>query len=746
MDQALAAIHQGNPGRLPVQLCLAERDGSVSLFCRFADELRAVVEGQLFAHYPDARQELLPDEALDRFGEACWTADMQLRRNLFPIRSYPAFEDKLNRVTADPLSTLLMTVGQDRRGSTRSRIEIDVRPASHRRLKRAHRILKRLDTPLFAAHPSLALRYADWSLCPSRFKRIVARIMGALVGRLGRRSAPQVLTGPVGKAAHTERMEAAFAKLRHHVFEARVRLIVRGAPGAAAAAQKKMREMAGALGSFSRPAGAEFHLGPLRPRGSRQESKLGPPMLLSSEELSTLWHPATETVRSPGLDVNASRELEPPVALPTVEHETAILGRTQFRERRQLFGIRRDDRRRHLLIVGKTGMGKTTLLRQLLQSDVEAGRGIALLDPHGDLAEAVAAAIPRHRTNDVILFDAGDRGHPLSFNLMADCHPDQRSLVASGIVSAFKKIYGDSWGPRLEHVLRNALLALLEHPGTSLLSVSRLLGDAHYRAALVGRIADPVVRTFWQREFASWRPQYMTEAIAPVQNKIGQFLSHPVLRAILGQADSSLDLRRVLDEGKVLIVNLSKGRIGEDGSQLLGALLVTGLQLASMSRSDVSEERRRDFYLYVDEFQNFATESFATVLSEARKYRLNCILSHQYLGQLDEPIANAVFGNVGSLLSFQVGASDADFLAAQLGPGVEPADLMALPKYAAYVRLLIDGLPSRPFSMRTVSPSTPRDAAERFEIVRRVSRRRYARPVADVSREIERALTGSGVK
>jgi hypothetical protein len=328
---------------------------------------------------------------------------------------------------------------------------------------------------------------------------------------------------------------------------------------------------------------------------------------------------------------------------------------------------------------------------------------------------------------------------------MADCHPDQRSLVASGIVSAFKKMYGESWGPRLEHVLRNALLALLEHPGTSLLSVSRLLGDAHYRAALVGRIADPVVRTFWQREFASWRPQYMTEAVAPVQNKIGQFLSHPVLRAILGQADSSLDLRSVLDDGKVLIVNLSKGRIGEDGSQLLGALLVTGLQLAAMSRSDVPEERRRDFYLYVDEFQNFATESFATVLSEARKYRLNCILSHQYLGQLDEPIANAVFGNVGSLLSFQVGASDADFLTAQLGPGVEPADLMALPKYAAYVRLLIDGLPSRPFSMRTVAPSTPRDAAERFEIVRRVSRRRYARPVAEVSREIERALTGSGV-
>jgi hypothetical protein len=746
MDHALAAIHQGNPSRLPIQLCLAERDGSVSLFCRFADELRAVVEGQLFAHYPDARQELLPDEALDRVGETCWTSDVQLRRNLFPIRSYPAFEDKLNRVTADPLSTLLMTVGQDRRGSTRSRIEIDVRPASHRRLKRAHRILKRLDTPLFAAHPALALRYADWSLCPSRFKRIVARIIGTLAGRLGRRSGPQVLTGPVGKAAHTERMEAAFAKLHHHVFEARVRLIVRGAPGAVTAAQKRMHEMAGALGSFSRSAGAEFQLGPVRPRGSRQESKLGPPMLLSSEELSTLWHPATETVQSPGLEVNASRELEPPVALPTVERETAILGRTQFRERHQLFGIRRDDRRRHLLIVGKTGMGKTTLLRQLLQSDVEAGRGVALLDPHGDLAEAVAAAIPRHRTNDVILFDAGDRGHPLSFNLMADCHPDQRSLVASGIVSAFKKIYGDSWGPRLEHVLRNALLALLEHPGTSLLSVSRLLGDAHYRAALVGRIADPIVRTFWQREFASWRPQYMTEAIAPVQNKIGQFLSHPVLRAILGQSDSSLDLRRVLDEGKVLIVNLSKGRIGEDGSQLLGALLVTGLQLASMSRSDVPEERRRDFYLYVDEFQNFATESFATVLSEARKYRLNCILSHQYLGQLDEAIANAVFGNVGSLLSFQVGANDADFLAAQLGPGVESADLMALPKFAAYMRLLIDGLPSRPFSMRTVAPSTPRDAAERFEIVRRVSRRRYARPVAEVSREIERALTGVGIR
>jgi len=442
------------------------------------------------------------------------------------------------------------------------------------------------------------------------------------------------------------------------------------------------------------------------------------------------------------MQVTESRELEPPVRLPiaTAESDLALLGRTKFRAQRQVFGIRGDDRRRHLAIIGKTGMGKTTLLQRLVACDIQAGQGCALIDPHGDLAESILDAIPSHRTNDTVFFDAGDREYPLAFNPLACRDPEQRPLVASGIVSAFKKLYGESWGPRMEHILRNALLALLEIPGTSLLSLQRILSDFDYRKMATARITDPVVRSFWEREFAHWKPQYQAEAVAPIQNKVGQFLSHPILRAIVGQRRCTLDLRRLMDDGHVLIVNLSKGRIGEDGSTLLGSLLVTGIQLAAMSRADVPETDRRDFFLYVDEFQNFATDSFATILSEARKYRLSLTLANQYLAQMDEATMAAVFGNVGSLLSFQVGASDAEVIAEQLGGDVTPRDLMALPKYTAYLRLLIDGQPSRPFSIQTLPPKADQRGRGRAAVIRRTSRHRYSRPAHQVEEEIQRAF------
>jgi len=379
------------------------------------------------------------------------------------------------------------------------------------------------------------------------------------------------------------------------------------------------------------------------------------------------------------MEVTLSRQLEPPAVLPSEGSEPglATLGRVLFRQRRELFGVRLDDRRRHLAIIGKTGMGKSTLLHNLVASDINARQGVGLIDPHGDLADSVLDFIPKRRTNHVVVFDAGDREHPLAFNPLAARSPEQRPLVASGIVSAFKKLYGESWGPRLEHILRNALLALLENPGTSLLSLVRLLSDSGYRNEAVSRLQDPVVRSFWQNEFAKWKPNFRAEAIAPIQNKIGQFLSHPILRPILSQPRTRLDFRRIIDEGQILIVNLSKGRIGEDASTLLGSLLVTSLQLAAMSRADVPEDHRPDFFLYVDEFQNFATESFATILSEARKYRLSLTLANQYLAQMDDQTLEAVFGNVGSLLCFQVGARDAEPLAEQFGGDLTPQDLIA---------------------------------------------------------------------
>jgi hypothetical protein len=341
----------------------------------------------------------------------------------------------------------------------------------------------------------------------------------------------------------------------------------------------------------------------------------------------------------------------------------------------------------------------------------------------------------------VVLFDATDRDYPLAFSPLACRDTEQRPLVASGVVSAFKKLYGDSWGPRLEHILRNSVLTLVEIPGSSLLSLQRLLSDLLYRRSVTARLADPVLRAFWENEFGKWKPNFQAEAVAPILNKVGQFLSQPILRAILGQPRSTLDLRAIMDDGRVLIVNLSKGKLGEDASAMLGALLVTNFQLAAMSRAEIPEENRRDFFLYVDEFQNFATESFGVILSEARKYRLSLTIANQYLAQMEEATAEAVFGNVGSLLCFQVGAHDAETLAEQLGGDATEQDLLMLPRFTAYARLLIDGMPSRAFSMQTLAPRRSRSRDQRrADIIRRASRRRYGREAGDVAREIERAF------
>lgn len=344
--------------------------------------------------------------------------------------------------------------------------------------------------------------------------------------------------------------------------------------------------------------------------------------------------------------------------------------------------------------------------------------------------------MPRQRTNDIILFDAGDSAHALAFNILDCSNPAQRPLVASGVLSAFKKLYADFWGPRLEHVLRNALLTLLEVPGTSFVSLLRLLTDAGYRSVIVKKVGDPIVKSFWLREFAAWPAKLQAEALAPILNKVGAFVASPLLRNVVGQGRSSFNLRSVMDEGKVLLVNLSKGRVGDDASALLGSFLVTAIQLAAMSRAELPEERRQDFYLYVDEFQNYATESFAVILSEARKYRLNLTLANQYLAQMEETTRDAVFGNIGTLISFQVGAQDAELLAQQLGGELTPGDLLQLPAYHAYARVLIRGQPSRPFTLQTLPAPASRHDAKRPEIIRRESRSRYARPSQEVEREL----------
>lgn len=418
--------------------------------------------------------------------------------------------------------------------------------------------------------------------------------------------------------------------------------------------------------------------------------------------------------------------------------EIAVFAETTFRNQRKKFGIKSDDRRRHMYLIGKTGMGKSTVLENMIIDDIRAGRGVAVVDPHGDLAEKVMAYIPEERVKDVIYFNPADIDYPIAFNVVEQVDSRLQHLVASGLIGVFQKLWADSWGPRLEYILRNAILAILDYPGSTLLGVVRMLSDKPYRKRVVANIKDPVVKAFWENEFTGYADKFASEAVSPIQNKVGQFLSSSLMRNIVGQIKSSIDLRKVMDEGKILILNLSKGRIGEDNSALLGAMMITKIQLAAMSRVDISEEQRRDFYLYIDEFQNFSTDSFANILSEARKYRLNLILAHQYIEQLNEKVKPAVFGNVGTMIVFRVGASDAEELAKEFLPTFNEEDLVNLPKYEMYLKLMIDGVASMPFSARGLPPLSKAERTGQEEAAIKWSRDHYATPREEVEDQIVR--------
>ncbi|MFH1171814.1 MAG: type IV secretion system DNA-binding domain-containing protein [bacterium] len=418
------------------------------------------------------------------------------------------------------------------------------------------------------------------------------------------------------------------------------------------------------------------------------------------------------------------------------ENDIVYFARTNFRNQQRRFGVKLDDRRRHMYFIGKTGMGKTTVLENMMIQDVQQGHGLAVIDPHGDFVEKILDFIPPHRINDVVYINPADVEYPVAFNVLEAINPTHRILVASGLLSVFKKMWIDSWGPRLEYILRICILSLLEYPGSTLLGIPRLLVDNEYRHKVVEKIQDPIVKSFWVEEYSQYQEKFRTEAIAPIQNKIGQFLSSSLIRNIVGQPKSSLDLRALMDNNKILLLNLAKGRIGEDNAGLLGGMMITKLQLAAMSRVDIPEIERKDFFLYVDEFQNFATESFANILSEARKYRLDLIIAHQYIEQLDENVAAAVFGNVGTIVCFRVGATDAEFLAKEFAPIFDETDLVNLTKYDVYLRLMIDGVASDPFSATTLPPISGRTGNR--ETVINVSRERYAVPREVIEEKIRR--------
>lgn len=719
MERALAAIHQAGGLEQPLALHYATVERRVGLVIECADADEKLAMEPMAAHYPECS--LTAIAALDPPppGWTTWTASVELIPEIFPILRHAQFEDALTRTYADPITGLLRAISPGER--VLASIALQIAPASERRRRRAELAAHTLDREFFKRHRRLAAFYAE------RATRGGFRCLAAILGYIARRS-PHPLRTALDTSASRQHdreqdLQAAAGKIGGHLFEVTIQLVVHAPAEDRRQARERIRQMAGALGTFTESRLARFRVHRVR-RGNPRR-KAGHRQLLSHDELATLFHPPTASVAAEGMLTAEFRELEPPAIIHTGgEAGTLTLGRVLFREDRRSFALDADAQKRHVYCVGATGTGKSTLLLNMIRQTMLAGRGLTLIDVHGDLADAALALIPTARSNDAILFEAaGETVVP--FNPLACRDPARVDRVASGVVSAFKKLF-DSWGPRLESLLRFSVVVAVEQGGT-LLDVLRLLTDKSYRDSAVARVTDEVVRSFWINEFATWNGQYRTEAVSSVTNKLAPALASRRLRAIFSAGGTdSLDIRHVLDDEKILIVNVSRGLLGQDHSTLLGSLLLTSIEQAALARADLQAVDRKDHTLFLDEFQSLVTPSTAIMLSEARKYCLGLVLSHQITNQLDPATFSAVIGNCGTMIALRVGLEDAERLAPAFSKHagqLTPEDLCNLPNHTAYVRALIDGHPSRPFSLATLPP--PDGDPQRAEIVRRTSARRY---------------------
>jgi len=773
MEPAIAALHSLKGKDQQVSLEVGNADGKISLFARATEGAAQLAESQLYAQYPDVDIEYVPNDPLFlKENEEAVSLDLLLTDpEVFPVKRHPQFDDILTRVNVDPLAGITSTLSRFKIPGMRGHVQIIMKPIGGGFRRRTIRFLPLLSKGIASVSPQYQRFFTRMHLARGWKKYLympVSMMMGGFRAWPGfsklMKGAPSLTTGEVSYSSDPDEEEIRNASSRSHdredpvaaaldkvnrlLFLCNVRVTVICPKGQQAAARQKLGEIAGSFQQFSLPQCNAFGAGKVREVQKVDHAFTVTPYILSVEEIATLWHLPTILVQTPNLDWVLSRKLEPPINLPLAtdaeaEKKMTVLGEAVFRGHRTRFGIYDDDRRRHIYCIGKTGMGKSTLLENMVFSDIHAGRGVGVIDPHGDLIEAIMRFVPKSRTNDVILFDPADKEYPISFNILDCKDKDQRTLVASGIMSVFTKIWPDVWSGRMEHILRNTLLALLENEATSMLGIMRMYADNTYRKKIISRITDPVLKSFWVDEYESWSEKYRTEALAAIQNKVGQLLSTPLIRNIVGQVKSTLDIRHAMDSGKIVLVNLSKGKLGEDTSAFLGSMLVTKFQIDAMSRADIPEKDRRDFYLYVDEFQNFATESFATILSEARKYRLSLTMANQYVGQLligerNTSLRDAVFGNVGTLMTFQVGSDDAEIFSLQFEELVLPKDILSLPKYHAYGRLMIEGMPSKPFSVQTLPPPEFEQDEERIVLQRKLSRERYSEKRAVVEEKISK--------
>lgn len=707
--------------------------GQIRFYVWVPKVLQNFVEGQIYSQYPTVQIYKMNEDYVDNRSKypVTYSAELGLTDvSALPIKTFDTFE-------VDPLAGITGTLAKlDPSHSEELWIQILTRPIPDDWHKNTtDKWIKAVKSGRSGGF------HLDWKYIGELFRALSTPPEG---GGLG--NAPVELS---------ERDKTRIAKAEEKAtklgYEVKIRLAYLGHDQIDA--KLNMQALVGTFKQFNstnlngfKMVGGSFNPADLDAYKLRQFTDHG--FILNISELASVYHLPHTSVETPNIVWANSKTAEPPANLPVItgnpstDAEISAFGLTNFRGINHQFGLLRRDRSRHVYIIGQTGAGKSGLLTLMTLSDIFYNQGYCIIDPHGDLATDNLKFIPKSRVKDVVYFNPADTGYPVAFNPLEVTDPSRKPNICSEVIGVLKRMFGDSWGPRLEHILRYTLLALLDRPSATLLDISRLLTDKDFRKETLDYCKDVTVLQFWKQEFGQWNDKQVNESIAPVLNKVGAFTANPIIRNIIGQTKSSFDIRKIMDEGKILVVNLSKGLIGEDNAAILGSFLVTKVQLAAMSRSDIPDvSKRRPFYLYVDEFQNFATDSFAVILSEARKYGLNLTVANQYIAQMSDEVRDAVFGNVGTTISFRVSADDAPFLDKQFEPTFEPNDLIQMNNRHFVISMVIKGEKVPAFSATTLSiPETPENNIE--EIIQH-SRARYARPRADVEEEIRDAILES---
>jgi hypothetical protein len=693
------------------------------------NHLQAFVEGQVYAQYPTAQISTVDDDYTARplNQSVIHSTELVLTdHETLPIKTFPSFE-------VDPLAAITGTLAKLNQPNEEMWVQVIVRPISDDWHKRSAKMVQRIKTG-----------GGSWTTSGSGLSYF-GQALGAIV-KPPEPGASKTTYEPSER--DKTRMTAIEEKSRKLGYQVKMRIIYAG--NDEAIARQRMQAMVGTFKQFNttnlngfQSKFPSFDRMKVQDYADRTFTDKG--FILNIEEVASLYHLPHTSVETPNIVWATTKTAEPPSTLPAYgsapEDAISLFGITNFRGTHEMFGALRADRGRHMYIIGQTGTGKSGLLELLTLSDIYYNQGFAVIDPHGDYASNVIKYIPKHRIQDVIYFNPADSEYPIGFNPLELTDSTSKGQISSELVGVLKRMF-ESWGPRLEYILRYTILALLDYPNATLLDITRMLVDKPFRNDVIAHIDDPVVKNFWVTEYASWNEKFASEAVAPVLNKVGAFTANPLVRNIVGQQKSTFNIRQAMDNGKILIVNLSRGLVGEDNAAILGSLFVTKIQLAAMSRADIPNlEDRRPFYLYVDEFQNFATDSFAVILSEARKYGLNLTVANQYISQMSEPVRDAVFGNVGSMVSFRVSPDDSPFLVKYFEPQFEASDLSQFHNRHFVTSMSINGEKASPFSATTLN--IPAVLEDNSALIIENSRKLYAKSKHDVEETIKKETLAS---